>query len=54
MRLFVAVPLPPAPALHLADALGREPDPKWHLTLAFLGETADPSPLARALAGVEV
>jgi 2'-5' RNA ligase len=27
---------------HLAAALGRGPDPRWHITLAFLGEQADP------------
>lgn len=42
LRLFVAV-RPPDPARqHLADALGRDPDPRWHLTLAFLGEQPDP------------
>ena len=27
---------------HLAAALGRAADPRWHLTLAFLGEQPDP------------
>jgi 2'-5' RNA ligase len=28
---------------HLAAALGRDADPRWHLTLAFLGEQPDPN-----------
>jgi 2'-5' RNA ligase len=55
LRLFVAV-RPPAPARqHLADALGRDPDPRWHLTLAFLGEQPDPGAfdLAPAVAGLD-
>jgi len=54
LRLFVAV-RPPAPACrHLADALGRDPDPRWHLTLAFLGEQPDPAAfdLGPAVAGL--
>jgi 2'-5' RNA ligase len=34
---------PSAAALeHLAATLGRSVDPRWHLTLAFLGEQSDP------------
>jgi RNA 2',3'-cyclic 3'-phosphodiesterase len=57
MRLFVAV-YPPERVL---DALGRLHRPKrdgvrwtgrdqWHVTLRFLGEVADPDPVAAALA----
>lgn len=52
MRLFVALPLPAEPAAHLAAALGRDPDPRWHLTLAFLGEQPSAAPYAEALAQV--
>jgi 2'-5' RNA ligase len=65
LRLFVAV-RPPLPALeHLAAALGRDVDPRWHITLAFLGEQPDPGafelgtvarahpPFPLALSGVE-
>ena len=48
MRLFVAV-RPPAEAVeHLVAALPRWPSEpsRWHLTLAFLGEVADPAPVA--------
>ncbi|MGB8649536.1 MAG: RNA 2',3'-cyclic phosphodiesterase [Mycobacteriales bacterium] len=49
MRLFVAL-RPPAPACeHLARALGRVADPRWHLTLAFLGEQPGAAPFAAAL-----
>lgn len=42
LRLFVSV-RPSAAALdHLAAALGRGLDPRWHITLAFLGEQPDP------------
>lgn len=34
---------------HLAAALGREPDPHWHVTVAFLGDT-EPVDLAAAVA----
>ena len=52
MRLFVAVGLPEVPAAHLAQALGRAPDPRWHLTLAFLGDVVDPAPLLGPLSAV--
>ena len=52
MRLFVALAVPAEPAAALAAALGREPDPRWHLTLAFLGEQAAAQPVAAALARV--
>lgn len=42
LRLFVAVRPPEVALTHLAAALGREVDPRWHLTLAFLGEQPDP------------
>lgn len=45
MRLFVAVRPPAAALAQLAAALGRRPDPKWHLTLAFLGERPATEPL---------
>lgn len=45
MRLFVAVRPPAAALAQLAAALGRAPDPKWHLTLAFLGERPAADPL---------
>lgn len=48
MRLFVAVGLPPQPAAHLAEALGTKPDPRWHVTLAFLGQ-ADAGPVSASL-----
>lgn len=52
MRLFVAV-RPSADALaHLARALGCAPSPRWHVTLAFLGEAADGGALASPLASV--
>lgn len=52
MRLFVAV-RPPEPALqHLAAHLGRPVDPRWHLTLVFLGEVADPGPVTAGLGGL--
>jgi 2'-5' RNA ligase len=48
LRLFVAV-RPPAAALeHLATALGRDVDARWHVTLAFLGEQPDPGAFALA------
>lgn len=48
MRLFVAVRPSAEASAHLARALGREPDPRWHVTLAFLGErpSADPYDLS--------
>lgn len=52
MRLFVAV----RPSEHacelLAAALGRPPDPRWHVTLAFLGEqpAAEPFDLTEVAA----
>lgn len=48
MRLFVAVGLQPGPAVHLAAALGTAHDPRWHVTLAFLGQ-CDPGPVAASL-----
>ena len=56
VRLFVAV-RPPDAVLDAVDALGRpeRPDvrwttrPQWHVTLRFLGEVADPGPVAAAL-----
>jgi 2'-5' RNA ligase len=38
LRLFAAVRPSVAAAEHLAAALGRDVDPRWHVTLAFLGE----------------
>lgn len=59
VRLFVAL-RPPADAVtHLRSALehvGSAPRPgaagRWHVTLAFLGEVADPAPLTDPLAAV--
>ena len=51
MRLFVAV-RPPAEAIeHLGAALPRWPSEpeRWHVTLAFLGEVADPACVADRL-----
>ena len=51
MRLFVALRPPPPAIDHLVAALPRwpsQPD-RWHLTLAFLGEVEDPSPVAAGL-----
>ena len=53
MRLFVSLPLPPAVRAHLAARLAgvRTTDiAQWHLTLAFLGEVGDPTPLRPGLA----
>ena len=54
MRTFVAV-RPPARALDdlraVLPAWPSAPE-RWHLTLAFLGEVADPAALAPALAAV--
>jgi 2'-5' RNA ligase len=53
VRLFVAV-RPPAEAVeHLGAVLPRWPSDlrRWHVTLAFLGEVADPQPVTDALAG---
>lgn len=50
MRLFVAVrPSGPACAA-LAAAAGRPADPRWHVTLAFLGDRPDAEPLVTGLA----
>ena len=54
MRTFVAVRPPPAAVGHLRSVLPSWPSApeRWHLTLAFLGEVADPSTLAPGLAAV--
>lgn len=59
MRLFVAI-VPPDPALAelravvdglaASDTVRWTPDAQWHLTLAFLGDVADPSELEIRLA----
>lgn len=57
MRLFVGIPCPPSPALAAAaQELGETmhgarvvPSENLHLTLRFLGEVADPEPIAAAL-----
>jgi RNA 2',3'-cyclic 3'-phosphodiesterase len=56
VRLFVAI-VPPAGVLDRLEALPRPERPgirwtgrqQWHVTLAFLGEVADPGPVAAAL-----
>ena len=52
MRTFVAVRPPPAAVEHLRAVLPSWPSApeRWHLTLAFLGEVADPSTLLPGLA----
>lgn len=52
MRLFVAVRPSEHACAALADALGRPADPRWHVTLVFLGEqsTAEPFDLAEVAA----
>lgn len=53
MRLFVAL-RPPAPVVaHLRSQLPRWPGSpeRWHITLAFLGDAADPAPVSAALTG---
>lgn len=54
MRAFVAVRPPPAVVDHLRAALPSWPSApeRWHLTLAFLGEVADPSVLVPGLGAV--
>jgi 2'-5' RNA ligase len=54
VRTFVAVRPPPAAVEHLRAVLASWPSApeRWHLTLAFLGEVADPSALVPGLAGV--
>jgi RNA 2',3'-cyclic 3'-phosphodiesterase len=59
VRLFVAVPLPPAVMQKLEDlerpALFRvrwTTASQWHVTLRFLGEVASPDPVAEALQSV--
>lgn len=54
VRLFVGVPVVPSPALAAAMAelpasARATPPGKPHLTLRFLGEVADPEPVAAAL-----
>ncbi|MGH9067080.1 MAG: 2'-5' RNA ligase family protein [Acidimicrobiales bacterium] len=59
MRLFVAV-WPPAEVVGLLEELIRPDHPavrwttadQWHVTLRFLGEVADPDPVAAALAPI--
>lgn len=50
MRLFVAVRPPPDACTALAGAAGRAADPRWHLTLAFLGDRPAAEPLLAPLA----
>lgn len=52
MRLFVAVRPTERACVALAEALGRPADPRWHVTLAFLGEqpAAEPFDLTAAAA----
>lgn len=54
MRLFVCVRPSPEALQHLRGALppGHGGGERWHVTLAFLGEVADPAPVVAALAGV--
>ena len=54
MRTFVAVRPPAAAVAHLRAVLPAWPSApeRWHLTLAFLGEVADPHRLAPALSEV--
>jgi 2'-5' RNA ligase len=54
VRTFVAVRPPPAAVDHLRAALPSWPSApeRWHLTLTFLGEVADPSSLLPGLARV--
>ncbi|MFN2536884.1 MAG: 2'-5' RNA ligase family protein [Mycobacteriales bacterium] len=49
MRLFVGVRPPAEVCAQLAAALGGDADPRWHVTLAFLGERPDPEPVLEAL-----
>ncbi len=48
----MAVRPPPDACTALAAALGQAPDPRWHVTLAFLGERPDADSLLSLLAGV--
>lgn len=52
MRLFVSLRPPTEVAAHLRAALPQWPGPadRWHVTLAFLGDDADPGPVDAALA----
>jgi 2'-5' RNA ligase len=54
VRTFVAVRPPPAAVDHLRALLPSWPSApeRWHLTLAFLGEVADPQRLVPVLAEV--
>lgn len=57
MQLFIAIPVPPSPVygevtrdlLAVAPSAKPVPDGAWHITLRFLGEVFDPSPLIAAL-----
>ena len=53
MRLFVGVFPSEEVRLDLRERLGRTtrtvPDERWHVTLVFLGEVADPAVVERAL-----
>ncbi|MHB8634071.1 MAG: RNA 2',3'-cyclic phosphodiesterase [Thermoplasmatota archaeon] len=53
MRLFVALPTDDprlVPASQALAAGGRTAPRPWHVTLAFLGDVADPQPVKAALA----
>jgi 2'-5' RNA ligase len=52
VRLFVALRPSAAALASLADALGVAVDPRWHLTLAFVGEQPDAEPFLEPLAAV--
>lgn len=56
VRLFVALPLPPSPrylevAKELQDRFGARlvPEGSWHVTLCFLGEVDDETPVVEVL-----
>ena len=54
MRTFLAVRPPAAALTHLADRLPQSPSApeRWHVTLVFLGEVAEPSTLVAPLEAV--